>query len=36
MVAALVRELRVHPHNHCGNYPPQKDRGCARGGCDCA
>jgi hypothetical protein len=25
--------LRVHPHKHYANYSPQKDRGCARGGC---
>src|SRR5713101_4156914 len=31
--AHLVGALRVHPHKHCANYPPQKDRGlanCAR------
>jgi len=28
--AHLVRALRVHPHKHCANYPPQKDRGFAR------
>jgi len=22
-----VGALRVHPHKHCANYPPQKDRG---------
>jgi hypothetical protein len=22
--------LRVHPHKHCADYPPQKDRRCAR------
>src|SRR5260370_22928005 len=29
--AQLVGALRVHPHEHCANFPPQKDRGCARG-----
>jgi putative ABC transport system permease protein len=29
--AHLVGALRVHPHKHCANYPPQKDRGFARG-----
>jgi hypothetical protein len=24
--AHLVGALRVHPHKHCANYPPQKDR----------
>jgi hypothetical protein len=27
----LVGALRVHPHKHCANYPPQKDRRLARG-----
>lgn len=26
-----VGALRVYPHKHCANYPPQKDRGFARG-----
>src|SRR6266571_3499568 len=30
--AHLVGALRVHPHKHWANYPPQEDRGCARGG----
>jgi len=30
--AHLVGALRVHPHKHDANYPPQKDRGFARGG----
>jgi len=29
--AHLVGALRVHPHKHCANFPPQKDRGCPRG-----
>src|SRR3989442_8436687 len=29
--AHLVGALQVHPHKHYANYPPQKDRGCARG-----
>src|SRR6266498_280681 len=29
--AQLVGARRVHPHKHCANYPPQKDRGLARG-----
>ena len=28
----MVGALRVHPHKHCENYPPPKDRGFARGG----
>ena len=27
----LVGARRVHPHEHYANYPPQKDRGFARG-----
>jgi len=29
--ARLVGELRVHPHKHWADYPPQEDRGCAWG-----
>ena len=29
--AQLVGALRVHPHKQDANYPPQRDRGCARG-----
>ena len=29
--AHLVGAHRVHPHKHDANYPPQKDRGFARG-----
>src|SRR5712692_3539750 len=32
--AHLVGALRVHPHKHYANHPPQKDRGTARGGRD--
>jgi len=28
--AHVVGALRVHPHKHDANYPPQKDRGFAR------
>jgi hypothetical protein len=34
--AHLVGALRVHPHKHCANDPPQKDRGFARGARDTA
>jgi len=34
--ALLVGALRVYPHKHCANSPPQKDRGFARGGRDLA
>ncbi len=30
--AHVVGAIRVHPHKHYANYPPQKDRGFARGG----
>ena len=30
--AHLVGALRVHPHKHCANYPPQKDRGATASG----
>jgi len=30
--AHLVGALRVHPHKHRADHPPQKDRGFARGG----
>jgi hypothetical protein len=29
--AHAVGALQVHPHKHYANYPPQEDRGCARG-----
>jgi len=34
--AHLVGAVRVHPHKDDANYPPQKDRGFARGGRDVA
>jgi hypothetical protein len=28
--AHLVGALRVHPHKHCADYPPKKDRRTSR------